>query len=329
MKEASGRAPARISRRGLLGGAVATAGVAAGARPRGARAAAEAPTVREYWVVARNRRWNVSPTGRDDWRNQRVAEQRFDALSYVATEPGFGRPLPSGGVGDNTGIPGPVFRGHPGDEIVVHFRNDDRMRRRPHTIHPHGVHYAPEFDGTFMGRYTPPGGAVEAGETFTYRWQVVEDSVGVWPYHDHGPFEHESTDRGLFGAIVITPRDDPRPDTEATIYFHHLNPNVTGFNRTLSVINGRAHAGNTPTIRARSGQDVAFNVLTLGNEFHTFHIHGHRWLGPHGQPVDSPNLSSAEGLRARLREDSPGRWLYHCHVMDHMHHGMVGYYLVE
>jgi FtsP/CotA-like multicopper oxidase with cupredoxin domain len=25
-------------------------------------------------------------------------------------------------------------------------------------------------------------------------------------------------------------------------------------------------------------------------------------------------------------EDNPGRWLYHCHVTDHMMGGMIGYY---
>jgi hypothetical protein len=35
------------------------------------------PGVREYWVVARPRRWNVSPTGLDDWSGRRMREMRF------------------------------------------------------------------------------------------------------------------------------------------------------------------------------------------------------------------------------------------------------------
>ena len=330
-----GSKPRRLSRRSFLCltglGAATTAAEAREPRVSAAATPAveTAPGVREYWLVARSRSWDVSPTGFDDWRGRRVRRMRYRALTYVATEPGFGKPLKAGGVGDNTGIPGPVLRAHPGEELVIHFRNEDRATRRPHTIHPHGVSYPPEFDGTFIGRYTPPGGAVKFGETFTYRWQAVADSIGVWPYHDHGPFEMESTEAGLFGAIVITPRDEPRPDVEATIYFHHLNPELTRFRRSVSAINGRAFAGNTPTVRARAGQDVAFNVLTLGSEFHTFHIHGHRWRGPAGDAVDDPSFGPAQGLRARFREDAPGRWLYHCHVIEHMHQGMVGYYLVD
>jgi FtsP/CotA-like multicopper oxidase with cupredoxin domain len=77
------------------------------------------------------------------------------------------------------------------------------------------------------------------------------------------------------------------------------------------------------------GSDVAFNVLTLGSEFHTFHVHGHRWLDRARAPTDDPTFGPAEGLRARFREDAAGRWLYHCHVFEHMMNGMVGYYLVE
>jgi FtsP/CotA-like multicopper oxidase with cupredoxin domain len=28
-------------------------------------------------------------------------------------------------------------------------------------------------------------------------------------------------------------------------------------------------------------------------------------------------------------EDNPGKWLYHCHVTDHMMGGMSGLYVVE
>ncbi len=48
-----------------------------------------------------------------------------------------------------------------------------------------------------------------------------------------------------------------------------------------------------------------------------------------GADVDAPDLSPSQGLRIRFREQDPGRWLYHCHVMTHMEAGMVGYYLVS
>ncbi len=45
-------------------------------------------------------------------------------------------------------------------------------------------------------------------------------------------------------------------------------------------VNGRAYAGNTPTLRAKTGDSVTWHVYALDNNFHTFHLHGHRWLTP-------------------------------------------------
>jgi FtsP/CotA-like multicopper oxidase with cupredoxin domain len=128
---------------------------------------------------------------------------------------------------------------------------------------------------------------------------------------------------------VIRPRDELPPDVEHTIFFHMYMPADIKARKAFSAINGRAYAGNTPTPTAAAGQDVAFNVLTLGSELHTFHIHGHRWKDAAGAEVDSPALAPSEGIRVRFREQDPGRWLYHCHVMTHMEAGMVGYYLVS
>ena len=40
-------------------------------------------------------------------------------------------------------------------------------------------------------------------------------------------------------------------------------------------------------------------------------------------------IGPAESFRIRWREDAPGTWLYHCHVEDHMMHGMIGIYQVS
>jgi manganese oxidase len=313
------------------GGPAAAVSTAEAPAARAAQAPSSQPGVREYWIAARNVRWSIVPTGRDAWKGGKVKNVAYDALAYVACTPNWEQPLPPGGVGDNVGIPGPVLRGSPGDTLRVHFRNEDTKYKMPHTMHPHGVHYTPDHDGTYMGIYSRASGAVKPGGSHTYEWIVSEDSVGVWPYHDHGPMEMMSTNLGLFGAIVVRPRDEPPPDVEHTIFFHMYMPADIKARKAFSAINGRAYAGNTPTPTARVGQNVAFNVLTLGSELHTFHIHGHRW--PDATTADgfgdATGLLPSQGLRLRFREQDPGRWLYHCHVMSHMEAGMVGYYLVS
>jgi FtsP/CotA-like multicopper oxidase with cupredoxin domain len=196
-------------------------------------------------------------------------------------------------------------------------------------MHPHGVKYNPEYDGAYMGEYTRAGGFVGPGETFTYQWECTPDSVGSWPYHDHGPNHTLNTFRGLFGMIHVRPKGAPLPDVHQALFVHQLPPPVTGLPRNFQCINGRAYAGNTPTLRSRVGQTVEFTAFGMDNNFHTFHIHGHRWKDPAGQFVDNPSMGPNEHVTARFVEDNPGRWLYHCHVFSHQDTGMTGWYVVD
>jgi FtsP/CotA-like multicopper oxidase with cupredoxin domain len=98
--------------------------------------------------------------------------------------------------------------------------------------------------------------------------------------------------------------------------------------RDLMTINGRAFVGNTPVFQARIGDLVQWDVLTLGDDFHTFHVHGHRWRAPDGTFTDTKTIGPAESFFVRWREDVPGTWLYHCHVESHMMNGMIGVYRV-
>ena len=66
---------------------------------------------------------------------------------------------------------------------------------------------------------------------------------------------------------------------------------------------------------------MQWDVLAIGSEHHTFHVHGHRWRTAAGVPEDTRTLGPAESFRVPWREDAPGTWLYHCHVEQHMEAG--------
>ncbi len=279
--------------------------------------------IREYWIQARTVAWDIVPSHRDEWHDLSIrGAQRFRALTYQLMNAGFASPAAP------RAIPGPTLTGEVGDLLVVHFRNADEELGQPLTMHPHGVRYNPEYDGTYMGDFTRAGGFIEPGEEFTYRWECTPDSVGAWPYHDHGPNHALNTFRGLFGAIVVRPKGARPPDVEVPLFLHSLTPPVTGLRRAFQTINGRSAAGNTPTIRSRVGQDVAMHVFGMNNDFHNFHIHGHRWKDSGGAFVDAPTVGPNETVTARFTEDNPGRWLYHCHVFSHQD-GMAGWYVVS
>ncbi len=67
-------------------------------------------------------------------------------------------------------------------------------------------------------------------------------------------------------------------------------------------IDGRAFVGNTPVFRAKVGDVVQWDVLAIGDDFHTFHVHGHRWMTADG-PRDTQTVGPAESYKIRWRED--------------------------
>jgi manganese oxidase len=278
----------------------------------------------EYWIQAVETRWTIVPTKKDDWHGVAIpGPSTFTATVYQLMTEGFAAAL------GPAAIPGPTLYAEVGDVLVVHFRNAFKKLDQAVTMHPHGVKYNPEYDGVFLGRYTRAGGFIEPGEEFTYTWECVPESVGAWPYHDHGPNHTLNTFRGMFGSLVIREKGAPVPPVSESLFLHQLQPPVTGLKRAYQCINGRAFAGNTPTIRARPGQEVALHVFGMDNNFHDFHIHGHRWKDSAGAFVDTPSVGPNETTTVRFVEDNPGRWLYHCHVFSHQDAGMAGWYLVE
>jgi FtsP/CotA-like multicopper oxidase with cupredoxin domain len=279
---------------------------------------------REYWIQARAATWDIAPTGRDDWHGHAIGKPRaFKAVVYQLMTPGFAQPA------GPAAMPGPTLVAEVGDTIVVHFRNNAQALGQALTMHPHGVRYTPDYDGVYLGGHTRAGGFIAPGEEFTYTWEAAPDSVGAWPYHDHGPNHTLNSQRGLFGCIVVREKGDPGPDAEFPLFLHALQPPVTGLRRSFQCINGRAGAGNTPTLRAKVGQDVAMHVFGGDNFFHDFHVHGHRWQDSGGAFVDTQTIGPSEGITARWTEDNPGRWLYHCHVFSHQDAGMAGWYFAE
>jgi FtsP/CotA-like multicopper oxidase with cupredoxin domain len=225
------------------------------------------------------------------------------------------------GSGNQDLIPGPLIRARVGDRILVHFKNLDTVTRQPHSMHFHGVDYRPSSDGAYLPGFSGGDGEVRPGQTWTYRLRAGRDAAGVWPYHDHSPSMDASIAGGMYGMLSILGRDEPVPDREFVVVFSPAGQ--------FQSINHRAFVGNTPVFRARVGELVQWDVMAMGSEHHTFHVHGHRWREPDGRGRDTQTVGPAESFRVRWREDAPGTWLYHCHVETHMGAGMIGTYQVR
>jgi FtsP/CotA-like multicopper oxidase with cupredoxin domain len=287
-------------------------------------ATSAAPTgpTRTYWIQAEPVKWQVIPTHHDAMMNRPVrGKSTFTALAYRPYAPNFAKP-----IGPAT-IPGPAIEAETGDTVIVNFRNKTKL---PVTMHPHGIFYPNHMDGAYKGKFTDPGGFVRPGRTFQYVWEARPGTEGFWLYHDHGPLDPVPVFKGLFGSLIVRPAGESPPDAEFFLALHSFPPIATNLQNTFECINGRAYAGNTPTLLAKVGQKVAFRVFALDNDFHTFHVHGHRWTDADGGGViDTKTMGPGDSLSAEWVEDNPGRWFYHCHVFSHLHMGMNGWYLVS
>jgi FtsP/CotA-like multicopper oxidase with cupredoxin domain len=276
---------------------------------------------REFWVAAVPVTWNAVPNGRDALTATTYdpAQTVFPTVVYRRFTAHWKRALPNpvpGGTSDL--IPGPLLRAVVGDRLVVHFLNRDRLR--PHSMHFHGVSYRPDSDGAYLPGVSGPDADVRPGRSWTYRLRATATSVGAWPYHDHSPSMDESIAGGMYGMLSIRRRGEPLPDREFVVVFAPMGQ--------FQTIDGRAFAGNTPVFRSRVGDLVQWDVMAMGSEHHTFHVHGHRWVQPDGTDRDTETVGPAESFRVRWRERDPGTWLYHCHVETHMAAGMIGTYRV-
>lgn len=105
-------------------------------------------------------------------------------------------------------VPGCVLWAEVGDELRIHVLNDDTV---PHSFHVHGVEYGIDADGAWpMGTTSTDGRRSDEicpGQTWTYRFEVHEDMVGAWPFHDHSSHASVgSVKLGLFGGLIITKR---------------------------------------------------------------------------------------------------------------------------
>jgi FtsP/CotA-like multicopper oxidase with cupredoxin domain len=130
-----------------------------------------------------------------------------------------------------------------------------------------------------------------------------------------------SIEGGMWGMLSIRGRHEPLPDREFVVVFAPMG--------NFQSIDGRAFVGNTPVFHSRVGDTVQWDVMGMGSEHHTFHVHGHRWRDPDGTPRDTKTVGPAESFRIRWKEQEPGTWLYHCHVESHMMAGMIGLYQVR
>lgn len=110
-------------------------------------------------------------------------------------------------------VPGTVIYTRPCQRLKIHVWNTDDV---PHSLHMHGLRYGIDSDGSwpFGTEATHHGGRSDAicpGQTWIYTFDVPDNALGAWPFHDHTYHHDIKIDQGLFGGVVVLGSCDRPP----------------------------------------------------------------------------------------------------------------------
>ncbi|MEV4621612.1 multicopper oxidase domain-containing protein [Asanoa sp. NPDC049573] len=213
------------------------------------------------------------------------------------------------------------------------------------SLHAHGVKYTASSDGTLgTNSYVAPGGQR------TYYWYAkprdpatgAQGTAGYWWYHDHmvgGPHGTAGVGAGLFGALIVRRQGDVKPArTYVTAFGDRQTINLRRGSATDTCDATKPVAGPTCLI-AKPGERVEFVVIGLGNDMHTFHLHGHSWADTRTGTLDGTDKALVNAVRVIdnktvgpgdsfgvqvVAGDSvgAGNWMLHCHMQFHSDQGM-------
>jgi FtsP/CotA-like multicopper oxidase with cupredoxin domain len=171
-------------------------------------------------------------------------------------------------------------------------------------------------------------------------------TLDLWnePYERGHESIHEPAKRVaslvLAGAPVV--EELPMPEAFAEIerlpakdasFALRFDERFTPEGELLFTVNGEAHP-DVPPVMVENGSIHGFDVFNDSDMDHPFHLHGFFFqvLSRNGVPEppealqnkDTILLPAKGSLRLVSRFDEPGMWMYHCHILEHAEHGMMG-----
>jgi manganese oxidase len=281
-------------------------------------------TVREFTlIIQENKNISISYNG-----------HYFDAWTYNGT------------------IPGPTMRMTEGDLVRINVINSEN-NAKAHSLHMHSVHSS-DMDGV-----EGPGGAIAPGGSFTY--EFVAQPYGVYPYHCHVNPIADHINRGLYGMMIIDPKE-PReqmvemvmtmngydmdydlegniaPPSMAEIRGEEEREEEEERENEIYTVNGKAFDYIDNPIPLIAGEKYRIYLLNMV-EFdliNSFHLHGDMFTYIPGgtqyeaaQMNDVVELGQANRGIIEFNYDNPGRYMFHAHVQEFSDLGWMGLFDVR
>ncbi len=190
-------------------------------------------------------------------------------------------------------VPGPTLQVREGDLVEVTLVNEDIPEGV--SIHWHGIDVPNREDGVAGVTQN----AVRPGERYTYRFRA--EQVGTFWYHSHENAADEVR-RGLYGALVIQPRDRPSGTLDLTAVVHSF-PDAVVIGSSDGTERRTVRPGTPVRFRLVNSDSSAQSFVLTGTPFSVAAIDGTELNGP--TPVRDQSIQLGAGARYDLAFTMP------------------------
>ena len=282
----------------------------------------------------------------------------------------------------NGTVPGPTMRMTEGDRVKINVINSEDSKRT-HSLHMHSIHTA-EMDGVSVPLSSNSqrhlrdvadsnyinntvtsaddvyeSGMILPGKSFTY--EFVAQPYGVYPYHCHVNPVADHINRGLYGMMIIDPKQPREQMTEMvmTMNGYDMDYDLEGTvappsmaeirgeeereeeeerDNEIYTVNGKAFDYMDNPIPLNVGEKYRIYLLNMV-EFdliNSFHLHGDMISYiPGGTQYESSQVNDVIELGQANRGiiefdyDNPGKYMFHAHVQEFTDLGWMGLFDVR
>jgi FtsP/CotA-like multicopper oxidase with cupredoxin domain len=230
----------------------------------------------------------------------------------------------------NGTVPGPQMHVDVGDTVEIEVHNELPMVT---DLHLHGVNVPNSMDG--VAPITQDG--IQPGESFTYRFTTDEVAVAMFHAHHHAQL---TVPNGLLGMFYVG--EVPLPagrtiggqDVPADVRVDQEIPMVLNDAGVIGyALNGKSFPATAPVVGQR-GDWLLIHYANEGTQIHPMHLHQFDQIvvAKDGYPLDEPyvvdtlNVAPGERYSVLVQLESPGTWVWHCHILPHVERetGMFG-----
>ena len=183
----------------------------------------------------------------------------------------------------------------------------------------------PNQDGVFE--------IVESGDSFTYEFEARP--AGFHPYHCHATPLKKHIHKGLYGSLIIDPKEPRPPAQELVMVMNGYDTDADGGNNFYTV-NGRSFYYAKYPITVRRSQLVRIYLANL-TEFdliNSFHLHADFFhyqpngTGDYREYTDT--VMQCQGQRGiiELEFANTGLFMFHAHQSEFAELGWMGFFNV-